>query len=457
MKSVYCPNDYKHLPSDSKMIQAAVDEAAKYGATVVIPRVNERTGECSWEIDETIILHTGSSVVLENCYMHLVDGCYANFFVNEAVKKNWWKRETRNYDISIRGVGNAILDGGKHNGLIEEFLNVYDENGKFVKHATINGFSSCRINIGILMRNAEHIEVSGIRFVRPRYWCMDFEYCSYGHIHDIFFDADASTPNQDGLDLRQGCHNFLIENLSGKTGDDMVALTNLGHNPKFTNGEDCEMCHDTHDIMIRNLRSMMLAGCDIIRILNHGGAKMYNVQISGVEDTTPPDKRRPLAAVRIGDNSDYRARHNTLGETRNITVRDVVTHARFGCYIANTLCDSVFDNIQMVEDGGIGMYFNTCELENVTVNGLRYSTLSTPPESDVGYVSKFHRVRVDSLDAVYFHNCISAKNLFFRDVVTAKNIDYVFGGNSDIELRAENVVMLDEKTRLSSIPRVITH
>ena len=98
MKSVYTPNDYKHLESDSEMIQAAVDEAAKFGATVVIPRVNERRGECLWEIHTPIVLHTGSSIVLENCYMRLKDDSYTNFFVNDASLAKWWLKETRNYD-----------------------------------------------------------------------------------------------------------------------------------------------------------------------------------------------------------------------------------------------------------------------------------------------------------------------------------------------------------------------
>ena len=55
MKSVYSPNDFLHLPSDSEMIQAAVDEAAKYGATVEIPRYNERTGKFLWQIDKTVV------------------------------------------------------------------------------------------------------------------------------------------------------------------------------------------------------------------------------------------------------------------------------------------------------------------------------------------------------------------------------------------------------------------
>ena len=101
------------------------------------------------------------------------------------------------------------------------------------------------------------------------------------------------------------------------------------------------------------------------------------------------------------------------------------------------------------------MYFNGCEIENVTVNGLCYGTLSSPPECDSGYVGKFHRVTVNSLCAAYFNNCISTKNLLFRDVIGAKNLDYIFGGNSDIEVRTENIVMQSDKTKLTSAPKVI--
>ena len=39
MQNTYSPNDYKHLENDSAMIQAAIDEAAKYGAKVEIINV----------------------------------------------------------------------------------------------------------------------------------------------------------------------------------------------------------------------------------------------------------------------------------------------------------------------------------------------------------------------------------------------------------------------------------
>ena len=209
-----------------------------------------------------------------------------------------------------------------------------------------------------------------------------------------------------------------------------------------------------HDIVVRDLRATMSHRCDIIRLLCRGETEIYNVQICGVQDTTPPEISRPLAAIRIGDVSDYQARLNRLGEMRNVTVRDVCTRARFGCYIANTLCDSYFDNIQMVADGGTGIYFNGCELENVTVNGLCYGTLTSPDRSDLDYVSKFHRVTLDSISAVYFKDCISAKNLCFENLRTAKEMDYAFGGNSEIEVKAEKIVFQNESTKLSSCAKV---
>ena len=45
MKQIYTPNDYSHLESDSKMIQAAVDEAAKVGADYVHIKSIEKTNK----------------------------------------------------------------------------------------------------------------------------------------------------------------------------------------------------------------------------------------------------------------------------------------------------------------------------------------------------------------------------------------------------------------------------
>ncbi|MBQ7896807.1 MAG: hypothetical protein IJ323_00135 [Clostridia bacterium] len=447
MKSVYTPNDYLTLGSDSKMIQAAVDEAAKYGAEVVIPRVNERTGECKWELDESIKLHTGSFVTLDNCHIRLADDTFIHFFENDSADDfgEWYKSEIRQYDIRLEGKGNAILDGGKHNGVFEKDFNIYDENGNFVKSINYKGLPSIAVNRGLEFRNVERITVKGLRFINLRYWAMCFEFCSFGHIADITFEAFGEVPNQDGIDIRVGCNNFLVENIYGLTGDDTIALTNFaGHYIEVS-----DMDTSIHDIIISNVRSYQSDNCDIIRILNRGGGVIYNVQIKNVVDITPEYKKdRALAAIRIGDICDYPSRLNEPGETRNIIVRDVVTRARFGAYIANTVVDSVFDNFMMTSDGGIGMYFNGCTIKNVFINRFMYNMLASVPESDIGYQEIFHRVKIDTLNAFHFNNC-EAENLNISNVVAGKNLSYVFGGNSEIEIKASNVVCQDENTKMS--------
>ena len=455
MKNIYSPNDYKHLKTDSEMIQAAVDEAAKCGAKVVVPRVNERTNQCVWELSETIRLHTGSQVVLENCYMRLKDDTYIHFFENTTSDDydKWWKPEKRQYDISLIGEGNVVLDGGNHNGIYEKNFTVYDENGNFVEKVNYRGLPGVCVNRGIEFRNVERVTVKGLRFINQRFWGMSFEFCSFGHVSDITFEAENNVPNQDGVNLRVGCNNFLVENICGLTGDDTVALTNFGHPVAME--EDPNLDFAIHDVIVKNIRSYQSGECDIIRILNRGGGKIYNVQISNIVDITPEyGQARALAAIRVGDICDYQFRLNEPGETRNIIVRDVITRARFGAYIANSLVDSVFDNFMMTADGGIGMYFNGCSIKNVYIDRFMYNMLAKAPESDIGYREAFHRVKIDELNAFHFNNC-TAENLNITNVVSGKKLSYVFGGNSEIEIKTDNIVCQDEETKLSDKPIII--
>ena len=292
MKELFSANDYSGLASDSKMIQAAVDAAAKAGGTAVIPSINSRTGENIWNLDEAIKLHSGSHVIIDGAHLRLDDGTYINFFLNDSAAGDveWWKSENRQYDITIEGRSGALLDGGVHNGLFEHSFSIYDENGKYVGKQEINGFKEPSFNRGVMFRNVERIEVSGLRFVNQRYWGMCFEFCQAAHVHDIVFEAQANVPNQDGIDVRVGCNNFLLENISGMVGDDMIALTNFGVRQKT------DMDTSIHNVIIRNIRAFETSSCDMIRLLSRGGHQIYNVQISGVVDLTPVgDKRRPLA------------------------------------------------------------------------------------------------------------------------------------------------------------------
>ena len=453
IKNVYTPNDFLDKSSDSAMIQAAVDEAAKYGARVEIPRYNARTGKCLWELDQTVLLHTGSQVLLDNCHIRLQDQAYINFFTNSGAPKykDAVRLADRQYDISLIGRGNPILDGGRPCPFWEGDFNIYDENGCFVKVVPeIQGVRTMFEVIGLRFINVERITVSGIRFINNRYWAMSFWYCSYGTVRDISIESENNVPCQDGVDLRLGVHNFLVENVDGWIGDDTVALTALDQDQFPIEG----LTNDIHDIIIRNVRSRQTGECDLIRILPRGGTQIYNVLIDGVFDLTDPhEEKRPLAAIRVGDICDYTSRRTKLGECRNLTIRNVVTRARFGAYIADTLSDSVFDNLKLYGDGGIAMYFNGCTLKNVKVRDLAYDVTAEAPDTDKPYEEIFHRVKLDELNAVHFQNC-TGENVIFDGVTAGRKLTHVFGGNSPLTLKATNLERLDPDTRLTSCAEI---
>lgn len=94
---------------DSLTIQTAIDRACERNENkIVIPRVNARTGETLWELQETIVLPSDFTLILDNCHLRMADGVYCNMFCN----KNAYAEEGEEQkNIAIIGIGNVVLDG----------------------------------------------------------------------------------------------------------------------------------------------------------------------------------------------------------------------------------------------------------------------------------------------------------------------------------------------------------
>ncbi|NMA94904.1 MAG: hypothetical protein GX974_02565 [Clostridiales bacterium] len=413
------------------MIQAAIDAAKDSGVKVQIPRVNLRTGKNRWEITRSIELYTGTVVELDNCHLRLVDNVYCNIFKNFNGRKELGNTmEGRQYDIHIYGMGNAILDGGKHNGLTE-------------KTQLINGLPSIIENTSIHFHNVERFTIENIRIINQRHWGMTFHYSSEGRISNIDFMAHNNAPNQDGIDLRTGCNNIIIENITGCTGDDTVALTCLDGSTERLLAVD-NMDPDLHSIIVRNISTYVTGNHAIVRLLNHGGKKLYNIIVENILDRSP-DGYRPGAAVRIGEQHYYSdSGPARLGDTYGITVRNVVTRARFGIFISCTLQDAYIDNIQLFKDGGTGIFFNEGIMRNIHIKDVRYSMDCETDEISIDGGAIF---RFDSLCAIYFNNA-NCKLVSVQGVTAGNSLSSVFGGSGDVSLKAEDIITLNPDTRL---------
>ncbi|MBO5879470.1 MAG: hypothetical protein J6Q68_02835, partial [Clostridia bacterium] len=280
-----------------------------------------------WEIESEIRLPSNFTLILENCHLKMADGVYSNMFVNE----NYCTESGRTLsgtdkNINIKGRGMAILDGGSFNGLTE-------------RTAMKNGLPSIWKNATLIFSNVDGFSVSDIKVINQRWWALTFVFSRNGYIGNVEFCSNDTAidetgkeyhglkydkyeevllKNSDGIDLRIGCHDILIENITGFIEDDTVALTAIpgGYEEKALGVSG--LPSDIYNVEVRNIRTASY--CSNVRLLNQGGAKLHDILVDGVYDQSEssPHLDHGATAVKIGDMHMYGSRHATEDETYNI-------------------------------------------------------------------------------------------------------------------------------------------
>ena len=346
-------------------LQSLVDRAIQN-------REKEIVIEGNYEIEKAVVLPSNFTVILRDCHLRQKDGAYCNIFTNRATVEGEHTIENRDYNIKIIGEGNAVLDGGVFNGLTER--NCKEKN------------IPMRVNHLIFFTNLENFSIQGVRLINQRYWAINLTFCAFGSIRNVDFCADdgilyvdgerdykvgygdlcskhlSLLRNADGIDIRVGCHDILIENITGFTEDDLVAITGLyknAPNPFAVEG----LSSDIHDITVRNIKGC--SWCAIVRLLNQGGIKLYNVLIDTVEDTSKNSEHmnRGLFGVRVGDKHLYGASYPEIGQTNNIVIKNVRSRAETVINIESNISDCIVENVEGF-DG-----FTTKILNNATLHG----------------------------------------------------------------------------------------
>lgn len=351
--------------NDSSTIQNAIDYAEKHGiSTVVIPQFNPRTSESIWRIDEAILLPSAITVLLRNAHLRLELGVRANVFRNRNAWTEFGKTlEGEQYGIRILGEGNAVIDGGFPNGLCEQF-----------HRSRPDLYPHMCVNLLLFLHNVRDFEVRGIRFVESRWWATCFMFCRYGHISDLDFRMYGNLENQDGVDLRIGCEHITVENITGITGDDTVAMTAY---PNW-NGFEKELwvtgkSFDIHDIIVRNVTSST-HGCGLVRFLNCDGAKEYNITVENITDTGKAISGCGII-IGVGNDSFAPERPHTMGEFSNITIKNLKTCAQEALQICEPCQNLLVENVTAFGGCLIGMSLaQNFVAENMTVRNFSFVT-----------------------------------------------------------------------------------
>lgn len=347
------------IKNGATIIQEMIDNAKSLNENAV-------TISGNYEIEKTILIPSDFVLTLANCHLRMADNTFCNMFTNISCRTEKGRtQEGTDHNITIQGIGRVILDGGEYNGLSE-------------RNSLKDGHPHISVNNILLFTNVDGFRITNLHVRNQRWWALNFIYCCHGHISDIDFLADYTTvdengiqhkglgrrsydtvgrrsydtvrvKNADGIDLRTGCHDIIIENITGFTEDDTIALTGLpGKMEKMFDVID--LSSDIYNIIIRNVLSS--AYCANVRLLNQSGIRLFNILVDGVMDSSMncPYMERGGTGVRIGDLHMYGTRHATAAETFNITVRNVFSRADVALRIAGAMRDCVFENIRTFDD-----------------------------------------------------------------------------------------------------------
>jgi len=427
--------------NDSASIQRAINYAKENGInSVTIPRINKRTDEPLWVIERAIIIPSDMEIVLDNCHLRQADGCYDNMFRNfENIEAEGHTAEEQSRNIIIRGQGNAVLDGGNHNGLTQ-------------KNSGKDGMPYITANNLILLYNIRDFVLENFELRNQRYWAINLFHAQTGRISQIHINGLCDCRNQDGIDIRVGCSNIIIEKITGQTGDDVIALSAIGNNtiPHSMNnrlrveGRD----EDIHDVIIKDVIATSVE-CGVISLRNCDGRKIYNITIDNVHCTdnyasqdgkTYPeypkfklfkpetstlhricDGNIPYTLLRIGQHGYFGERNAVLGEMYNIHATNlhmykgsviVANVAMENCYFGNIYAENDVDHILTTRDDRDTLPYGA-QIKNVVIENVFYNNADNDYATAFDIVtdeaSRDYKIENLIINKAFLGNC---KNIF---------------------------------------------
>ena len=293
---------------DSIVIQQMIDDAAAAGEPeVIIPYFNPRDASNTWVISDTIRVPSGMTLYISDCVLVPQEYTYENLITNAAARTAGMTVADADTDLHIVGMGEAVIRGGTPNGLTSETVS--------------NSGHSMLDNTLVLLHNVENFSVKNLRIEEARFWAVAMLYCSNGEVAYMDYYASRVVPEQDGVDVRNGCSNITIHDITGRTGDDSVGLNAINTYGLGVEGKS----DDSYDVTVYNIFTRLVDLRMQVRVNVANGYKFHGVDISHVRDANIDfGGAWATASVRVGDNK-YGT--TNAGDIYDITISDVTAYS----------------------------------------------------------------------------------------------------------------------------------
>lgn len=353
MQTVFYVKDYLISgKSDSSAIERCFSEANQVTEekTIIFDGRN-------YFVDRAILISSNTTVIIDNCTIKQNDYVFDNVFRGDNLIINGIDPYGTPIDVTpisnikIIGKGSAKITGTDipQVGYHPYFKQYQEMTGDFWGWRThMFSFSFC-----------DGFELSGLKLRQTMCWAISFDNCQNCHIHDI--DIRSNVKNGDGIDFRSGCHDCIVENITGFTSDDTVACTALSRGKierplsKYLSvSEPYNSSHENIDTSIHHItiRNIFTGGYHhgVICLSAHGN-QVHDIEISNIKETGEGG-REATVKIYTGYGDGY-----NKGDIHDINITDVVSEkAKYALMVACEADHLTTENILQNNPEGI-IYF----------------------------------------------------------------------------------------------------
>lgn len=346
MENTFYVSNYDGVTDDDK-IRVCMQEAMQCkNPTVVF------SGR-SFEVSNAILLTSGMTILVDDCTIRQKDGAFDNVFRGANIHLDPAKPTAEAVaieplsDVRLLGRGNAVIQGCAQNRravhpVLQREMEMTGDYWGFLTYQ-------------VLLVCTDKIEISGLHFRDTRGWAITLDLCTRFHIHTVRVDSDVK--NGDGIHLLSGCSDGVIENITGSTSDDMIAVqsgfslptlpyknylapfTPSGVVSKSLQTRDL----DCHHLVIRNITAGGKMHNIILLALNE--TCIHHVEIENIRDE---NRQEPYFATVFL----YTGIYGAPGTLRDISVKNVCALADTAFVSNTTIHNLLLSDITTQKENG---------------------------------------------------------------------------------------------------------
>ncbi len=322
MQTILNISDFRHTgTSDDDAISACLQERKKYNSATII-----FDGPDYW-ISRAICLMSNTTVIIDGCAIRQKDETFDNVFRGSNLILD--PTDPFGMPLSCKPIKNICILGKNGAAIVGPTRNAVGYNYRMDEYQLkVGDFWGWR-TLAISLSNCTGFEVGGIKFLQSRCWTMSFDMSCNGYIHDIF--VDSRVKNGDAVNFRSGCHNCVVENLTGFTSDDSVACTAY-----FTPGRvvknrlypmEPSLCIQDRTVEQKNISHITIRNVKTggrhhgVICLASNGCQVHNIYIDNICEE-PGNVLEPWREATVKIYTGYGAGYS-FGDIHDITVKNV--------------------------------------------------------------------------------------------------------------------------------------